>query len=212
MAATGELKARASAALARRREQWPWLDLLVRGVGRYQRTEGSVAATHIAYSAFFSLFPLLFAAVGVFGLVLRGDTELCDRLLDAAAQNLPEQLRSLVGTSITSAESSASTSLGVGLVLLLYSGTGMVVALERGLSRAFGLERAGTLVKQRLRALGWLLSIGLLLGVSVAAAAAIGGAGGAILEALGVTGARPGCRGWWPAWWSASPWTWSCSP
>jgi YihY family inner membrane protein len=70
----------------------------------------------------------------------------------------------------------------------LYSGTGMVVALERGLSRAFGLERAGSFVKQRARALGWLVSIGLLLGVSVVAAGALGGASGAILDALGVTG------------------------
>jgi Virulence factor BrkB len=63
-----------------------------------------------------------------------------------------------------------------------------VVALERGLSRAFGLERAGSFVKQRSRALGWLLSVGLLLGLSVTAAAFLGGASGAVLEAAGVTG------------------------
>ena len=64
----------------------------------------------------------------------------------------------------------------------------MVVAIERGLSRAFGLERAGSFVKQRSRALGWLLSIGLLLGLSVAAAGALGGASGALLEASGISG------------------------
>jgi membrane protein len=188
MAATRNLKARATAWVAGMRERHRWLDVAARGYGRYQRTEGSVAAVHVAYSAFFSIFPLLFAAVGIFGLVLRNNPELRDRILAEAAANLPGALQKLVEQSITSAQTSARTALGVGLLLLLYTGTGMVVALERGLSRAFGLERAGNFVKQRGKAVGWLLSIGLLLGVSVAAAAALGGAGGAILEALGVTG------------------------
>jgi membrane protein len=188
MAATRKLKERAAGWLAAMRERHRWVDVAVRGFGRYQRTEGSVSAVHIAYSAFFSIFPLLFAAVGIFGLVLRNNTELRDRILAEAAANLPGPLHELVGQSITSAQTSARTALGVGLLLLLYSGTGMVVALERGLSRAFGLERAGSFVKQRTRALGWLFSIGLLLGVSVVAAGALGGASGAILDALGVTG------------------------
>ena len=188
MAATRSLKARAAGWVAGMRERHRWLDVAARGYGRYQRTEGSVSAVHVAYSAFFSIFPLLFAAVGIFGLVLRNDTELRDRILAQAAANLPGPLHELVEQSIRSAQTSARTALGVGLLLLLYTGTGMVVALERGLSRAFGLERAGTFVKQRARAVGWLLSIGLLLGVSVVAAGALGGASGAILEALGVTG------------------------
>src|SRR6266545_1366592 len=188
MAATGNLKNRAIQTIGRVRGRSRWFDLAVRGFGRFQRTEGPVSAVHVAYSAFFSIFPLLFVAVGVLGLVLRGNPELSDHILDAAGDNLPEQLQTLVDQSVASARNSATAALGVGLLLLLYSGTGMVVALERGLSRAFGLERAGTFVKQRARAVGWLLSIGLLLGVSVVAAGALGGASGAILEALGVTG------------------------
>jgi len=188
MAATRSLKARAAGWAAGMRERHHWLDVAARGYGRYQRTEGSVAAVQVAYSAFFSIFPLLFAAVGILGLVLRNDTGLRDRILAQAAANLPGPLHELVEQSIRSAQTSARAALGVGLLLLLYSGTGMVVALERGLSRAFGLQRTGTFVKQRTRAVGWLLSLGLLLGVSVLAAGALGGASGAILEALGVTG------------------------
>jgi membrane protein len=188
MAATRNLKVRAAGWVAGMRQRHRWVDVAARGFGRYQRTEGPVAAVHIAYSAFFSIFPLMFAAVGIFGLVLRNDTELRDRILAKAAANLPGPLHELVEQSIKSAQTSARAALGVGLLLLLYSGTGMVVALERGLSRAFGLERAGTVVKQRTRALGWLVSIGLLLGLSVVAAGVLGGASGAILEALGVTG------------------------
>jgi membrane protein len=188
MAATRNLKARATAWVARLRERHRWLVVAARGYGRYQRTEGPVSAVHVAYSAFFSIFPLLFAAVGMFGLVLRNNSGLRDRILAQAAANAPGPLRELVEQSIRSAQTSARTALGVGLLLLLYSGTGMVVALERGLSRAFGLERAGGFLKQRARALGWLVSIGLLLGISVVAAGALGGASGAILGALGVTG------------------------
>ena len=56
MAATGILRTRATATLTGLRARRPWLDLAVRGFGRYQRTEGPVTAVHIAYSAFFSLF------------------------------------------------------------------------------------------------------------------------------------------------------------
>jgi membrane protein len=188
MAATSGLRARAARLVAGWRERYRWLDVALRGCARYQRTEGSVSAVHVAYSAFFSIFPLLFAAVGIFGLLLRNDPELRARILEQVAANVPGALRGLVDQSLRSAQTSARTALGAGLVLLLYSRTGMVVALERGLSRAFGLERAGGFVKRRARALGWLVSIGLLLGVSVAAAGALGGASGAILEALGATG------------------------
>ena len=188
MPATPNLRTRAARLVTGLRERHRWLDVALRGYARYQRTEGSVAAVHVAYSAFFSIFPLMFAAVGVFGLVLRNNPELRARILEEAAASLPGALNGLVEQSIRSAQTSARTALGVGLLLLLYSGTGMVVALERGLSRAFGLERAGSFLKQRSRALGWLLSVGLLLGLSVAAAAFLGGASGAILEAAGVTG------------------------
>jgi membrane protein len=187
MAATGNLKNRAIQTIGRVRGRSRWFDLAVRGFGRFQRTEGPVSAVHVAYSAFFSIFPLLFVAVGILGLVLRGNPELSDRILEAARDNLPEQLHTLVDQSVDSARNSARAALGVGLLLLLYSGTGMVVALERGLSRAFGLERAGSFLRQRARALGWLVSVGLLLVLSVASAGLVR-ASGVVFRALGVSG------------------------
>jgi YihY family inner membrane protein len=177
MAATGNLKNRAIQTIDRLRRRSRWFDLAVRGFGRYQRTEGPVSAVHVAYSAFFSIFPLLFVAVGVLGLVLRGNPELSDHILEAARDNLPQQLHTLVDQSVTSARNSARTALGVGLLLLLYSGTGMVV----------GLERAGSFLRQRARALGWLVSVGLLLVLSVASAGLVR-ASGAVFRALGIGG------------------------
>jgi Virulence factor BrkB len=138
MPATPNLRTRAARLVAGLRERHRWLDVALRGHARYQRTEGPVAAVHVAYSAFFSIFPLLFAAVGIFGLVLRNNPELRARILEEAAANLPGALNGLVEQSIRSAQTSARTALGAGLLLLLYSGTGMVVALERGLSGRSG--------------------------------------------------------------------------
>jgi YihY family inner membrane protein len=187
MAAIQNLKIRAIGTITKLRQRYGWFDVAARGFGRYQRTEGPVSAVHVAYAAFFSIFPLLFAAVGVLGLVLRGNPELSGRILDAARDNLPGPLHTLVDQSVASARDSAKAALGVGLLLLLYSGTGMVVALERGLSRAFGLERAGGFLRQRTRALGWLASIGLLLTLSVASAGVVR-ASGVVFRALGVGG------------------------
>jgi uncharacterized BrkB/YihY/UPF0761 family membrane protein len=85
MPASPNLRTRATRLVAGLRERHRWLEVALRGYARYQRTEGSVAAVHVAYSAFFSLFPLMFAAVGIFGLVLRNNPELRDRILEEAA-------------------------------------------------------------------------------------------------------------------------------
>jgi hypothetical protein len=66
MPATPNLRTRAARLVAGLRGRHRWLDVALRGYARYQRTEGPVAAVHVAYSAFFSIFPLLFAAVGIF--------------------------------------------------------------------------------------------------------------------------------------------------
>jgi membrane protein len=189
MAGIGQIKERAGRRLAELRRRWPWLDVTVRGAGRFQRGEGSVSAVQIAYTAFFSIFPLLFVAVGVLGYVLKGDPELQARILASVRENFPGDLSQLVAANLSRAQSSAAASVGVGLVLLLYSGTGMVVSIERGLSRAFGSAQAGSnLLTQRGRALGWLVSVGLLLAASVAVGGAVGGTGNALLDRLGVSG------------------------
>jgi membrane protein len=181
-------KDKAMRRLAALRRRWRWLDLLVRGFQRFQRDEGPVSAVHIAYAAFFSIFPLLFVAVGVFGFILRGDPGLQERVLAEVKANFPGGLDVLVAPALDRAAESAGASLSIGLVLLLYSGTGMVVAIERGLNRAFGAAKAGNLVTQRGRAFGWLCTVGLVLALSVALGGAIGGAAGALLELVGISG------------------------
>jgi membrane protein len=187
-ATSGGFKDKAKARLDAARARWPWLDVTARGFKRFQRDEAPVSAVHIAYSAFFSIFPLLFVAVGVFGLVLRGNPDLYDQILDNLKESLPGGLDQTIGTALDRAQSGAGTSISIGLVLLLYSGTGMIVAIERGLNRAFGSAKAGTFVGQRVRALGWLATVGLLLVVSVALGGAVGGAGNALLELVGISG------------------------
>lgn len=88
MVVTRNLKQLAARWLAGVRQRHRWLDVAVRGWGRYQRTEGAVSAVHVAYSAFFSIFPLLFAAVGIFGLMLHNNLELRDRILALRARQV----------------------------------------------------------------------------------------------------------------------------
>jgi membrane protein len=193
LAGIGQLKERAAARLAAARRRWPWLDVTIRGYKRFQATEASVSAVQVAYTAFFSIFPLLFVAVGVLGIVLNGNPSLQASILASVKANFPGDLSGLVAANLDRAQSGAAASIGVGLVLLLYSGTGAVVAVERGLSRAFGRTKAGSnLLTQRGRALGWLVTVGLLLALSVVLGGAVGGAGQALLRWLGLSGALAG--------------------
>jgi membrane protein len=193
MAGIGQVKERAAARLAAARRRWPWLDVTIRGYQRYQVSEAPVSAVQVAYTAFFSIFPLLFVAVGVLGFALKGNPDLQASILASVKANFPGDLSALVSANLDRAQHGAAASIGVGLVLLLYSGTGAVVAVERGLSRAFGRTKAGgNLLTQRGRALGWLVTVGLLLALSVVLGGAVGGAGQALLRWLGLSGALAG--------------------
>ena len=90
----------------------------------------------------------------MFGFVLRGDPGLQEEVLASVKANFPVGWDDLIGPALERAAASAGTTLSIGLGLLLYSGTGMVVAIERGLNRAFGAARSGNFVVQRWSA-GW---------------------------------------------------------
>lgn len=116
---------------------------------RLSQVRGSVLVSGIAYSAFFSLFPLVALAFTIFGLVLRSRTDLQENFVTYLGETFPFlfQTDSSSGpidqfdlvTVVTS--SGTLTQAGVvAVVTLIWSGLGWVTSLRLGIRAAMHLS------------------------------------------------------------------------
>ncbi len=135
----------------------------------FQDDNGSMLAAAVSFFGFLSFWPALLAGVGILGFVL-GSPENAEAILTRTVSHfiVGQQAESIVN-GIVSGRSAAT---GIGLVLLLWSGTSAVVALERALNLAWEAPPRG-LISSRLLALFTLVVGGLLLIVSFGATTAI---------------------------------------
>ena len=70
-------------------QRHPWLALPVAVLRTFGENRGGQMAGLIAYYGFFSLFPLLLVLVTVLGIVLRGDPELQNKIIDSSLATFP---------------------------------------------------------------------------------------------------------------------------
>jgi membrane protein len=161
---------------------------------RYGKANGDLLAAGVAYYAFFSIFPALALAFAIFGFVLQGHPE----LLAAIAESLDKALPGMVKTadnpdgiiSLTAPASLTLTITGIiAFVTLLLAGLGWVGALRAGIRTVFGLKAStGNAVTTKLRDLGVLTVLGVLIAVSAILSSSIGGLAATIADWLGLPG------------------------
>jgi uncharacterized BrkB/YihY/UPF0761 family membrane protein len=99
-------------------------------VKKYGDDAGGREAALITYYGFLSIFPLLLCGVAVLSRVLAGHSDLREQLIDAV---VPAALRSTVEHSLATLPTS-TIPLVVGLLGLLYSGTGVVFSVYQTLN------------------------------------------------------------------------------
>jgi YihY family inner membrane protein len=130
---------------------------------------GQLAAL-IAYYGFASLFPLLLVLVTVLGFVLEGDHHTQDEVVHSALGQFP-----IIGTQLEGNIHSLTGSpaaLAIGVVGLLLGGLGVVGATQNAFNQVWHIPRKQrrNFLSWRLRGLGLLALLGLLLIVSTVAA------------------------------------------
>jgi YihY family inner membrane protein len=99
---------------------------------KYGEDRGGQLAMLLAYKGFFSLFPLLLAFVTLLGLVLSGNPELRDDLIDSTLASVP-----VVGTEVIdgAGQIDGSVLVLVGAVLVsLWAGLGLLDMLQEALN------------------------------------------------------------------------------
>jgi membrane protein len=106
-------------------------------IKKYGDDDGGREAALITYYGFLSIFPLLLLAVAILSRVLADNPELRQRLI---AEIVPPALRSTVENSVTTLPTSTVPFI-VGLIGLLFAGTGVVFSAGQTLNHVAAVPR-----------------------------------------------------------------------
>jgi membrane protein len=144
--------------VARWRARWRWLDAVLCVTDRFAAIGGGPLSSSIALATFVSLFPLLLVIIAVIGFASSADASFA---VDLVRQlGLRGRAAEVVRDALDTAESSRRAASVIGLVGLLWSGLGVVGALQTALNAAWQVKGRGLV--DRLVALRWLVGSGVL--------------------------------------------------
>ncbi|MGA9871413.1 MAG: YihY/virulence factor BrkB family protein [Rhodococcus sp. (in: high G+C Gram-positive bacteria)] len=107
-------------------------------VYKFVDDQGGYLAALMAYYAFVSLFPLLLLGSTVLGILLAGNPELQQQILDSALNQIP-----LLGPDLGEPENigGGTTGLIVGVLGSLYGGLGVAVAIQNATNTAWAVPK-----------------------------------------------------------------------
>ncbi|MGH2750272.1 MAG: YihY/virulence factor BrkB family protein [Actinomycetota bacterium] len=162
------VSARAKLRLETARARYGWLDVMLTTFKRFTDEDGGFYAAGLTYYIFFSIFPLVLFSVSALGFAVFLSEELKQEIVNAGVDAFPLMSQVLQEDSLEGLAEARFSLAAVGLLLVLYSGTGGIVALEHALNRIRGLDDEGTFVQKRVSALKFLGTIGLIALLSVA--------------------------------------------
>ncbi len=157
-------------ALDRLQQRHRWLAFPAAVIKKFGDDEAGSMAALIAYYGFVSLFPLLLVLVTVLGFVLEGDQKTQEEVLHSTLSQFP-----IIGAQLESNVHSLKGSVGalaIGVVGLLLGGLGIVGATQNAFQQVWHIprKRRPNFLTWRLRGIGLLVVLGLLLIVSTVAA------------------------------------------
>ncbi len=171
------------------RERFAWFDHVLTMLGHYGRVNGNDQAGAVTYFGFLSFFPILALAVFVIGLLARVYPDIQEQMTVEINNLVPGVIGSGPGEVDLDTLGSYSGLAGlVGLAGVLYAGLGWLSGLRRALEVMFVVPARAqpNFVFGKLRDLGTLALVGLVLMVSVVLSGAVTGFSSLILELVGI--------------------------
>ena len=110
--------------------RWSWLGVASAVQGRFNELHGGYLAGAITLAAFLSIFPLILVALALLGFFSLGNPDVSSRMLDALAIPTHSEAATTIREAIDTAEQSRWAASIVGVIGLLWSGLGLVAALQ----------------------------------------------------------------------------------
>lgn len=171
------------------RAQWGWFDVVVRTFKRFGEDDGGSYAAALTYYTFFSIFPLLLFSVAALGYLTFGNDQLQQDLVGSGLKTVPILKDALTPEGIEIIQESRNSLALTGLVLALYSGSGVIVALQHALNKIQHEEDEPNFIQKRLRSLMWLAILGVGAVASLALSTVVGFAPGPLAFVMSLAGA-----------------------
>jgi membrane protein len=131
--------------------RWPWFATVLKVQDRFDEVHGGYLAAAVTLAAFTSIFPLLLVTVAVVGF-LSIDSDLPAEIIGRLG--LTGSAAKAVLDAIAVAQESRKGALGFGTIGLLWSGLGMVAALQYAFDNVWQVTGRG--LKDKLGGLLWL--------------------------------------------------------
>ena len=168
-----------------RQQRSPRIGFVAAVVKKFGDDQAGQLAALIAYYGFVSLFPLLLVLVTVLGFVLQGNPSAQTSILHSTLSQFP-----IIGTQLQTNVHSLKGSgfaLAIGLVGSLLAGLGITGATQNAFNQVWYVahKHRPNFIKSRLRGLGLLAVLGVLVIVSTVAAGYVTAGGHGVLAILG---------------------------
>ena len=152
------------------RARWPWLDRVLSVNERFGAIGGGPLSASLTLSMFLSLFPLLLVLIAVIGFVSSGDNDFAAQMIgDLGVEG---EAAEAIEDAIAIAQDSKHVASIIGFAGLLWSGLGVVGALQTALNAAWQVTGRGLV--DRLVSLRWLLGAGAVFLVTAALGPVLG--------------------------------------
>lgn len=169
--------AKKPSAVEKLRAEHPWLDHVMHMNERYGKRGGNHYAAGITYFSVLSLFPLIMVALSLVAMVLAGNQDLLDRIIDEIKDMASGSLGDTLTDILNQAIAQRGSIFSIGLFLALWTGLGWIGNLRAGISAMWKAPlTADNFLKGKLSDLVGL--VGLLVALVVAFAVTAVGSGG----------------------------------
>lgn len=154
------LAALAKLQIEKGRARWGWFDVAFRTFKRFGEDDGGSYAAALTYYTFFSIFPLLLFAAAILGYITFGNEPLQKQLFESGLKTVPIIRDALSPDGLKTIEENRGNLAVFGAILALYSGSGVIVALQHALNKLNHVKEEPNFLQKRLRSLMWLAILG----------------------------------------------------
>lgn len=140
---------------------------LIKVVNQMNKNNGLSLAAAIAYYGFLSIFPLLLGLIGILGFILPSQN-IQHQITSYIQQNLPG-ISDIITSNINNVINARGTLSIIGIILFLWSGSGIFRALYNAINRSRGITRLSPFYITIPRNIGLTIGVGVLFLISMGA-------------------------------------------
>ena len=182
------LAALAKLELEKAKVRWTWVEITVRTFKRFGEDDGGSYTAALTYYTFFSIIPLIVAAGAILGYLTLGNETLKEDLVASGLKTVPILKDALSPEGLKTIEQNRQGLAVTGTLLALYTGTGVIVAMEHALNKIMHVAEEPNFIQKRLRSLKWLAILGLGAVISLGLSVVTGFAPGPLAVILTLAG------------------------